>query len=201
MSLFVASLGSIALGVIMFGLSVFLILLVLVQRGKGGGLTGALGGPGGQSAFGSKAGDTFTVITAVSAIIWGLVCAVAMYTLGVPPLTASDDFELDDEPAAMSSDDGENTAGALDGLDLGMDDFDATMAGDAGSEDASEANADSEEADADSEAAPSDGDADSGDGDATPAEDTGEAVDLEGEDDSEAASGTPSVELNPPSDQ
>ena len=26
-------------------------LLILIQRGKGGGLSGALGGPGGQSAF------------------------------------------------------------------------------------------------------------------------------------------------------
>ena len=32
-------------------ISVFLILLILVQRGRGGGLTGALGGMGGQSAF------------------------------------------------------------------------------------------------------------------------------------------------------
>ncbi|MEM6366239.1 MAG: hypothetical protein AAF745_17550, partial [Planctomycetota bacterium] len=45
----------------------------------GGGLTGALGGPGGQSAFGSKAGDTFTVITVVVASIWGLICAIAMW--------------------------------------------------------------------------------------------------------------------------
>ncbi|MFM9196710.1 MAG: preprotein translocase subunit SecG, partial [Planctomycetia bacterium] len=37
--------------------SLFLILLVLVQRGRGGGLAGALGGMGGQSAFGTKAGD------------------------------------------------------------------------------------------------------------------------------------------------
>lgn len=99
-----ASLGSAALGFAMFILSIFLILLVLVQRGKGGGLTGALGGPGGQSAFGSKAGDTFTVITAVSAIVWGLVCAVAMYSLGVPPITATDtEFEFDEEPAALTS--------------------------------------------------------------------------------------------------
>ena len=101
--LILGSLGSIVLGWVMFILSVFLILLVLVQRGKGGGLTGALGGPGGQSAFGSKAGDTFTVITAVSAVIWGLVCAIAMYTLGVPPVTADDvDIEVDDTPVITS---------------------------------------------------------------------------------------------------
>ena len=63
------------LGWLMGFLSLFLILLILIQRGKGGGLTGALGGPGGQSAFGSKAGDTFTYITIVVASLWGFVCA------------------------------------------------------------------------------------------------------------------------------
>lgn len=70
------------LGWLMGFLSLFLILLILIQRGKGGGLTGALGGPGGQSAFGSKAGDTFTVITIVVASIWGLTCAFTMWLLG-----------------------------------------------------------------------------------------------------------------------
>ncbi|HEY2838505.1 MAG TPA: preprotein translocase subunit SecG [Pirellulales bacterium] len=56
----------------------FLILLVLVQRGRGGGLTGALGGMGGQSAFGTKAGDLFTRITVVTALVWGLLCILAV---------------------------------------------------------------------------------------------------------------------------
>src|SRR5204862_1916135 len=51
-------------------LSVFLMLVILVQRGRGGGLTGALGGMGGQSAFGTKAGDLFTKITIGVAIVW-----------------------------------------------------------------------------------------------------------------------------------
>ena len=67
------------LGFLMAFLSLFLIMLILIQRGKGGGLTGALGGPGGQSAFGSKAGDTFTVVTVVVASIWGFTCAFAMW--------------------------------------------------------------------------------------------------------------------------
>ena len=43
--------------------ALFLIFLVLIQRGRGGGLAGAFGGMGGQSAFGTKAGDVFTKIT------------------------------------------------------------------------------------------------------------------------------------------
>ena len=61
---------SIFFGVLMFLTALFLILLVLVQRGRGGGLSGALGGMGGQSAFGTKAGDLFTRITMFLATFW-----------------------------------------------------------------------------------------------------------------------------------
>jgi preprotein translocase subunit SecG len=54
--------------VILTGL--FLIGLVLIQRGKGGGLAGAFGGVGGSSPFGSKAGDAFTRITIYVAAFW-----------------------------------------------------------------------------------------------------------------------------------
>ena len=55
-----------------FVLGAFLILLVLIQRGKGGGLAGAFGGAGGSSPFGSRAGDTFTRVTLIIAAIWAL---------------------------------------------------------------------------------------------------------------------------------
>jgi preprotein translocase subunit SecG len=57
--------------------AVFLIVLVLIQRGKGGGLAGALGGMGGQSAFGTKAGDLFTKITIGVAAFWIILCLAA----------------------------------------------------------------------------------------------------------------------------
>jgi preprotein translocase subunit SecG len=56
---------------------VLLMFIVLLQRGRGGGLAGAFGGLGGQSAFGTKAGDVFTKITIVVAIIWVLLAAFA----------------------------------------------------------------------------------------------------------------------------
>jgi preprotein translocase subunit SecG len=62
--------------------SLFLIALVLIQRGRGGGLAGALGGMGGQSAFGTKAGDVFTRITVVAASCWILLCILALNVLG-----------------------------------------------------------------------------------------------------------------------
>jgi preprotein translocase subunit SecG len=58
------------LNVILLILGAFLILLVLIQRGKGGGLIGALGGSGGSSPFGSRAGDQFTRLTIYLALIW-----------------------------------------------------------------------------------------------------------------------------------
>ena len=58
------------LNLIVLILGLFLILIVLIQRGKGGGLSGAFGGVGGSSAFGSRAGDLFTKITIGVALAW-----------------------------------------------------------------------------------------------------------------------------------
>ncbi len=67
----------------------FLIILVLIQRGRGGGLAGALGGAGGTSAFGTKAGDMFTRITIVTAAIWILLCIITTaYVSHSSPLSA-----------------------------------------------------------------------------------------------------------------
>ena len=58
--------------------SLFLIILVLIQQGRGGGLAGAFGGMGGQSAFGTKAGDLFTKITIGVAAVWILLCVATV---------------------------------------------------------------------------------------------------------------------------
>jgi preprotein translocase subunit SecG len=58
------------LNIFIFFTGLFLILLVLIQRGKGGGLAGAFGGVGGSSPFGSRAGDTFTRLTIYVACFW-----------------------------------------------------------------------------------------------------------------------------------
>ncbi len=62
-------------------LGLFLILLILIQRGKGGGLIGALGGTGGSSPFGSRAGDQFTRLTIYVAAAWLLLGMVEVSTL------------------------------------------------------------------------------------------------------------------------
>ncbi len=68
--------------IMLFFLSFFLIVLVLIQRGRGGGLTGALGGMGGQSAFGTKAGDLFTRITVFVASAWIVLCIFLFWAQG-----------------------------------------------------------------------------------------------------------------------
>lgn len=100
------SLSGMLLGWLMGFLSLFLILLILIQRGKGGGLSGALGGPGGQSAFGSKAGDTFTVITVVVASIWGFTCAFTMWLLGTHAPPAITDASMTAGPGDDNAADG-----------------------------------------------------------------------------------------------
>lgn len=65
-----------AVNAVILVLSLFMILLILIQRGKGGGLVGAFGGPGGSSAFGTRAGDTFTKVTLYVALIWVLIIMI-----------------------------------------------------------------------------------------------------------------------------
>jgi preprotein translocase subunit SecG len=67
---------SVLLNVVVLLVGIFLILLVLIQRGKGGGLAGAFGGVGGSSPFGSRAGDTFTRITIIVATVWILLTMI-----------------------------------------------------------------------------------------------------------------------------
>jgi len=103
---------NIVLGLLMASTSAFLILIVLLQKGKGGGLTGALGGMGGESAFGSKAGDAFTRVTMGTAVFWILLCMFSIRMLnttsplekaaaqsGTPSIIATDDAAAEDATA------------------------------------------------------------------------------------------------------
>jgi preprotein translocase subunit SecG len=69
----------------------FLICLVLIQRGKGGGLAGAFGGVGGSSAFGTKAGDVFTRVTMVVASIWIVLSMLLVVLYNRPSKSAFED--------------------------------------------------------------------------------------------------------------
>jgi preprotein translocase subunit SecG len=81
------------LNILIWLVSVFLILLILIQKGKGGGLAGAFGGPGGQSAFGSKTADAFTKITLYVAGIW-VALIVIMIWLVQPKIVVSSPTDI-----------------------------------------------------------------------------------------------------------
>ena len=65
------------LAIVFIIVCILLVFIVLLQKGRGGGLAGAFGGAGGQSAFGSKTGDVFTVVTICFAAVF-LFLAVIM---------------------------------------------------------------------------------------------------------------------------
>src|SRR5262245_31835989 len=94
-------------------LSVFLVLIILVQRGRGGGLTGALGGMGGQSAFGTKAGDLFTRITIIVAAIWVLLSMASLKVLSGRSATAGLNPNARSRPTAPVIPGGPGTGTAL----------------------------------------------------------------------------------------
>src|SRR5436853_4938199 len=77
------------LNLVILLVSIFLILLVLIQRGKGGGLIGALGGAGGSSPFGSRAGDQFTRLTIYVAIAWLLLTMIQVKAIQYDAQTRS----------------------------------------------------------------------------------------------------------------
>ena len=74
----------------LIGVCCFLVLVILLQRGRGGGLTGAFGGAGGSSAFGAKTGDVFTWITVVVATVFVVLATLANFGFdeSAPPLAS-----------------------------------------------------------------------------------------------------------------
>jgi len=105
--------------------AVILILLVLIQKGRGGGLAGAFGGPGGHSAFGTKTADIFIKATAVLGAIFFLLSMATAWIMRPeepetapepPPVEAPADAGPDaaDAPAASDETDAETEESAGD---------------------------------------------------------------------------------------
>ena len=89
--------------IVLLLLGLFLMIIVLLQRGRGGGLAGAFGGMGGQSAFGTKAGDVFTKITIVVALFWVGMAGLSGFVLRAAAERQGAAFG-DEVPAAVSED-------------------------------------------------------------------------------------------------
>ena len=61
-----------------FGVCLLLILMIMIQKPQGGGLSAAFGASSGsgQTAFGTKTGDALTVATIILFAVWILVATV-----------------------------------------------------------------------------------------------------------------------------
>lgn len=73
------------LAMVLIGICLFMILVILLQKGRGEGLAGAFGGGGGSGAFGAKTGDVFTWITVVVAGLFIMVSVMANYAFDQTP--------------------------------------------------------------------------------------------------------------------
>ncbi len=93
---------------------VFMIMIVLLQKGEGGGLAGAFGGMGGDSAFGVKGDKTFKKLTAVVGALF-LFLAILLGGLverGYQGATATEDESAvtnDDQDGGNSPSDPDDT--------------------------------------------------------------------------------------------
>jgi preprotein translocase subunit SecG len=128
--------------------SLFMILLVLIQRGRGGGLAGAFGGMGGQSAFGTRAGDVFTKITVVVAIVFILLSALLGMSMRANHASsgtgAFDPAAVDNEDAPAVSAGNDAETGTEGDSDAAIDFTDGTP--DAGASDAAAGDAEGTDA-------------------------------------------------------
>lgn len=85
------------MAVLIIGTCLLLILVILLQKGRGQGLTGAFGGGGGGGAFGAKTGDVFTWVTIIFAGIFLMMAVVANFAFDdspkpIAPITISDEM-------------------------------------------------------------------------------------------------------------
>ncbi len=69
-------------------ISLLMIFVVLLQRGRGGGLVGAFGAGGGGSAFGTKTGDVFTAATVIIFVVFLFMALILNWRVGTGPKRA-----------------------------------------------------------------------------------------------------------------
>jgi preprotein translocase subunit SecG len=89
---------------IFLAVCVLLVLLVLIQKGRGGGLSGAFGGAGGNTAFGAKTGDVLTWVTSAFFLLF-LILAVVVDRVAdkAPAKTGTAVINAPAEPAPAPS--------------------------------------------------------------------------------------------------
>ncbi|MBN2384025.1 preprotein translocase subunit SecG [bacterium] len=97
-------------------MSVILILIVLLQSGKGSDLASAFGGGGSQTLFGSQGAASFlNKLTTVAAIMF-MVTSLALAILSAAPdKSFMDDFDLPEETAGTTQPADTSAEGEMEG--------------------------------------------------------------------------------------
>lgn len=161
--------------VLLFFVSLFMMFIVLLQRGRGGGLAGALGGMGGQSVLGTKAGDVFTKITVTLAVVWVLLAGFGGMALRNSASKYDDSGVVSAEDKAAA----ENAAKATPPIQAADDADDPAPADSTPTDATTPAAAETDAGDATPDAAADTGDAAAPAESETPAESTPESTDSE----------------------
>ena len=80
-----AKVGSVAMVLV----SLMLIGLILLQKNRGAGLSGAFGGVGGHTAFGTKTGDFLTWVTVSLAVLFLLLAVMLNFAFEPTPIAGA----------------------------------------------------------------------------------------------------------------
>ncbi len=91
-------------------LGVIMIFVILLQRGRGGGLVGAFGAGGDGSAFGTKTGDVFTTITVVLFVLFMFLAIGLNWMVQGTPTVAASRPAATTQPAHTGAGAGKTTA-------------------------------------------------------------------------------------------
>lgn len=120
-----ATFGTTVVTILLVGVSLMLMGLVLLQKNRGSGLSGAFGGVGGHTAFGTKTGDFLTWVTVGFTALFLLLSVVGVYV-----------FEPSRTPIApaqgVSAEPGTDAGGAVEETTLPATNVPATDAAPAG---------------------------------------------------------------------
>jgi len=93
-----------------------LMVVILLQKGRGGGLAGAFGGAGGSSAFGAKTGDVFTWITVIGAGVFVVLTVMGNFAFDQSATTKPPTVELLPLDGATPGDAGEEQSPPASGI-------------------------------------------------------------------------------------
>ena len=90
------------LAVLLFLLSLFLVFIIMIQRGKGGGIAGSLTGTA-QSAFGARGGDLLMWWTIGLTGVWIMLSGLTIFFYSSPSKIEEDQGGVQDEEGASTS--------------------------------------------------------------------------------------------------